>query len=228
MELTQLKCPKCSAEILDAQVDLKLGIARCGKCLRVMRLGADRPATREEPLAPLHFKIDDSGDRLEIRWRWFKGTHVMMLFFCIAWDAFLFFWYSNALGGQGTWLTIVFPIAHVAVGVWLTYSTLAGFLNTTRISAGRRALTIRHGPLPWLGNRTLVADTLDQLYCVQKESRGDDSVSYSYTVQARLKDGREIDLLKGLDEAGHARFLEHRLEQHFGIADRKVAGELPR
>jgi hypothetical protein len=228
MELTVLRCPACQAEILDSHVDLTLGIARCGKCSRVMRLGAKAAAPRTAPAWPAGFWVDERGDEVEIRWRWLKAKHVGMLFFCVAWDAFLFFWYSAAFGGHGPWLMIVFPIAHVAVGVGLTYSTLAGFLNRTRVLAGRGVLRIRHGPLPWKGNRTLSSRDIDQLYCIEKVTRGDESTSYRYTVRAQLKTGPEVDLISDLEESGQALFLEHELERFLDIADRPVAGELPR
>lgn len=228
MELTPMKCPACGAEILSEHVDVRLGIARCGDCTRVMRLSGSAPVPRVEPSIPSRFKVDDSGERLEIGWRWFKSTHVFMLFFCVAWDSFLFFWYSTALTQNGPWLMIVFPIAHVAVGIGITYSTLSGFLNSTRIAVEQRVLSIRHGPLPWRGNRRLEASTIDQLYCVSKESSNEDSVSYTYEVRARLKDGTEVELLRGLDEPGQALFIEHRLERHLDIPDRLVPGELRR
>ena len=49
-------------------------------------------------------------------------------------------------------IAFLLPIAHVAVGVGLTYYTLTRLMNRTRIEVSRDELTIRHGPLPWRGN----------------------------------------------------------------------------
>ena len=61
------------------------------------------------------------------------------------------------------WIMKVFPIAHVAVGVGLTYYTVAGFVNSTVLRVSEGQLAVRQGPFPWPGNRTLHTSDLDQL-----------------------------------------------------------------
>jgi len=62
----------------------------------------------------------------------------------------------------------IFPLIHVSVGVGLSYFTLCGFVYKTRIAVRAGALTVRHGPLPWLGARTVASRELKQLFSVQK------------------------------------------------------------
>jgi hypothetical protein len=184
----------------------------------------DRPRV----LMPAGFAIDDSAVGLRITRRWFSGVFIFLAFFCIAWDSFLVFWYSMAFGGGAPWIFKVFPIVHLAVGVGLTYFTLAGFLNTTTIQVAMDELTIQHGPLPWFGNHRLSVHDLDQLYSQQEMNRNRNGVSYSYKVNAVTKGNRKITLVSGLTEADQALFIEQQLENYMRIKDRPVPGELPR
>lgn len=167
------------------------------------------------------------GGRLVIRRRWFSFEHVFLLFFCIAWDAFLVFWYSMATGGSAGWnlIAIIFPVAHVAVGVGLTYRTLAGLLNSTWILVVDGALTIKHGPVPWLGGRTLPTDTVKQLFCEQAAGGGRGRSVVSYNLSAMMRDGSKVMLLKSLPAYDQALYLEQRVESALGIEDERVGGE---
>lgn len=172
-------------------------------------LNGDRQAVAT---TPEKFVVEERSDGLHISWRWLRAQHVLLFFFCIAWDSFLFVWYRTAFTqGDLNAVTLLFPLAHVAVGIGLTYSTLAGLLNTTRLSARERTLTIRHGPVPWPGNRTVQAWDLERLYCFEKVSKGEDSVTRTWTLRAVLRSGKELDLVSNLPEENHARFLEQKL-----------------
>jgi hypothetical protein len=120
---------------------------------------------------------------------------------------------------------VVFPIAHLAVGVGLTYTTLAGFLNTTTLELDRGSLKIQHRPLPWLGEVNLPVRELAQLYCKEKRGSGEDS-STSYHLSAVLKNGRKLDLLSNLDSPEIAAYVERKVETWLRIPDRPVRGEL--
>ena len=175
---------------------------------------------------PSGLRVDDSGPGLRIVYRWFSFVFIFMAFFCIAWDSFLVFWYSMALGGNIIWLMVVFPVAHVAIGVGMTYTTLAGFLNHTTVTVDGELLTIRHGPLPWWGNQTLYTDTLNQLYTQQKTSGTSEGTSFSYNLCALTKDGRKFVLISRLPEKDQTLFIEQRVEKHLGIEHRHVPGEV--
>src|SRR5262249_46570692 len=148
------------------------------------------PAARERPRVPMPsgFKVDDTGVGLWITRRWFSGAFIFLAFFCVAWDSFLVFWYTMAFGANAPWIFKVFPIIHLAVGVSLTYFTLAGFVNHTTIHVDGEDLTVRHMPLPWFGNHRLPLRQLDQLYSQQEVNRNRNGPSYSYKVNAVTKE----------------------------------------
>lgn len=164
---------------------------------------------------------------------------LFLLFFAISWDSFLVGWYWMLIAPNGgldgppgafKLIFFVFPIIHVAIGVGLTYFVLAGLLNSTVIRVADGMLTVRHGPLPWIGNCDLPTEGIDQIYCQNKLQRSRDedgrtTISTQYEVHA-LVNGRKQKLLSGLHEADHALFVEQRLERFLGIENRTVPGEL--
>ena len=175
---------------------------------------------------PREVLVEQGDHALKLTWRWFAMKYVPMVFFCIAWDAFLCFWYGTALSIKGTpWIMVVFPIAHVAVGVGLTYSTLAGFINRTTLRVDSQRFSVQYDPLPWYGEVKVPIDQLDQLYCKENRSSSDNSNHYSYQLCAILKDGRKMDLVKNLESPDLAAYLEQQIESWLNIPDRQIAGE---
>lgn len=233
-----LKCKACGAALEADGVDLGRGIAVCRFCKAVTRLdgpadgvpnGSARvPAERPKAPLPPKFKLDDRFGVLTISWRWFSPAYIFLAFFCVAWDSFLVFWYSMALGTGAPWVFAVFPIVHVAVGAALTYATVGGFVNSTTVRAGEGRLAVRHGPLPWPGNLELDSSEIDQLYCAEKVRDGKNGTSRSYEVYAVTPANEKRKLLEGLPDADQALFVEQGLEEHLGLKDRPVGGELPR
>jgi hypothetical protein len=155
--------------------------------------------------------------------RWFGRGLFFALFFCLFWDSSLVLWYAKLLrGGPGAIGLAFFPLLHVAAGVFLTYSTICGFFNRTRIAVQNGILSIRHGPFPWPGNQTISVAELHQLFCEEIVGRRG---GREYRLCALLKTGRKAPLLRGLAEADQALFIEQALESRLGIVDVPVAGE---
>jgi hypothetical protein len=173
-------------------------------------------------------QIQDAMGGVSITRRWFNFAVLFLIPFCIAWNSFLIFWYSIALSGNTPWIMAVFPIVHVAVGVGLTYYTLATLFNTTSIIAGQGILRIRHAPLPWMGNTELSTRDFSQLYCKEKVNRGKNGPHYQYELWAAMLDGTTRKLLGTGLTMEQALYLEQKLERALTIKDRPVAGELVR
>jgi hypothetical protein len=163
---------------------------------------------------------------LRIARRWFSWQYVVLLVFCIIWDGCVVFWYKVSLTASGVpLLAVVIPLVHVAVGLGLTYTVVAGFLNRTVISVSPERLTVRHGPLPWFGNRDLPSREIEQLYCERRVTETDDGQVVRFELAASLHDGRKVRLLKGLDAANQAQYIEQEVERWLGIVDQPVDGE---
>jgi hypothetical protein len=239
----QLSCEVCHAPLSAEDVRLDLALARCHACNAVYDLSGRKarglipqrelkPPIRPKAALPARFKVEEDGMTTRISWRWFNPIlHLFLAFFCVAWDGFLLLWYGIAFSVASdaqpmSLVMLVFPIAHVAVGVGLTYFTLAGFVNRTHIEVNRDRLCIRHAPLPWKGNQELAGRQLTQLYGEEVLHRGRNGVSTTYTLLALDREGRKVKLLSGLTEKDQVLYLEQALERRLGIEDAPVVGEV--
>lgn len=242
----KIDCQECGARILAEDLHLPTSMAKCRNCNavfsfaprvqsaavdKVERLRPPRPdglQIHEMSVAPTEPGYRDAPrDRttLVIVRRWFSPLFIFLAFFCMAWDGFLFFWYSNLVGAPGAVTVIagLFPIVHVAVGVGLTYYTIAGFFNRTTFRLDERNLSVRHGPLPWKGNCVLPRDDIKQLYCEHEVSRGKNGPSHSYYLSAVRMNQQKVRL--GSMPVAQAKYIEDILEERLGIGDMRVPGE---
>jgi len=244
----RVTCASCGAVVSARDVSLERMLAKCARCNAVFdiraQVGGAAPGTAAaekpvRPLVPLPRNVrvladevaggletyrDNAGGRPQVvvERRWFTPTLFFMVFFCLFWDGFLVFWYGMAIHGGAVGM-LVFPLLHVGAGVWITYATLAGFVNRTRIAVADGVLSVRHGPLPWRGNREIPTADLAQLYC--QEHVGNKGAR-TYSLNALLNGGEKVGLVRSMPEPDQALYLEHLLEARLGIADVPVVGEL--
>lgn len=170
---------------------------------------------------PARMELTRDGDALAITWRWRRWRHLYTAAFAAVWDAVLIGWYASGVDAGA----FLFSLAHLAVGVVVTYEAAAGLLNRTTVRASPGQLQIRHAPLPWRGTRTIARDTLDQLYVRRIERAGSNSTTVTWQLSALLTTGRELPLVRGLPDVAEARYLERELERALAIPDRPVDGE---
>jgi DNA-directed RNA polymerase subunit RPC12/RpoP len=191
---------------------------------------ADSSCRPERPPAPLpeRLKVKDLPDGFLITRRWFTPAIIFMTLFAVVWDGFLLFWYGAVVSAGAPTLFVLFPLLHVAVGLGITYYVLCGYVNSTYIELSRGQLIIEHYPLPWPGNRRIPVAELDQLYTKEVIKRSKNGASTSYSVCVVDKSGRKIDLVTGLPDTESGLYIEQQVESHLRIADRPIAGELPR
>ena len=224
-----LSCPSCGAQVSVSDDASRYRCEYCGNehVLSPSALAAAQPIRPRVPV-PAMVRIEKEGKSARIVQRWFSLKYIPMAFFSIAWDSFLCFWYGMALGNHAPWIFIVFPIAHLAVGIGLTYSTLCGFVNRTVLEVTPEELSVWFEPLPWLGEKTIPVRHLKQLYCVEKTQRSESGTSHQYKLMAVTQDGRQAELLSNLDAPDVALFFEQQIEDWLKIPDCPVAGELRR
>lgn len=234
----KLLCKSCRLPISPQDINLEMAIAKCVACGEVFsfleQMGGEiraEPTGRLPAPKPQRFAVEEFGSELTISYRWFTPALFVMVFFCLFWDGFMVMWYSIAIGmivnGQpAAWAMAAFGLLHLAVGVGITYSTFASFVNSTQIKISGGELTIRHGPVRWGGNQTLNVDDILQIYCSDRTHSSRRRQWQSYQLNVLKKDGGKLVLLRNLNEPEEALFLEEQLEQKLGIAPQKVPGEL--
>lgn len=248
----EINCTTCGVRIPAEDMNLERMVAKCRICNTVFGV-ADQLATEPAPVhrrrpfvgLPERMKIvvderevrdadayrtkpEERGD-LVITRRWFEpAKHLPGILFCVFWDGFLANWYRMLWSGStspgiGFY---VFPLIHVTVGLGLTYAVIAGLCNTTQVGIRGGDFFVRHGPIPWRGNRTVPAQSITQLFVEEKVSRSNDSETRKYDLSAILDGGERMALVAGLPKVEQALFLEQALEERLGIVDVAVAGEI--
>lgn len=232
---TALKCPCCDAPLTPPEGRGQFFCQFCGTPVTIPGSAGtadSAPAGAKSAVAiPEKLHVEEYGGELRITWKWFSWIVLILVPFCIAWNSFLFGWYSMAFSDHGPpggmkIIMVLFPIAHVAVGIGLLYGCLILLLNRTTIRVAQGELSIRHAPLPAPGNRTIPADDIAQLYVRHERKRDSDGdTSHSYPLLARLKSGQEVKLLPRNSDLDVARAVEQLVESHLGIRDEAVPGE---
>lgn len=229
-----MQCPRCQAEIPAEDVNLDNLVAKCRQCNEVFSFADQVQQTaqlhqspsRKLPVPkPDRLRIEDLGDPRRIIRRWFSTAIIVLVFFCIFWDGFLIVWYWIAFTKPGPWIMVVFPLLHVAAGVYLTYFALAGLFNHTTVTIECNQLTVRHGPVPWKGVPSLAVEDIIQLYCDQSYSSRNRNSNWQYNVNALMADERKVKLLGSLPKE-EALFFEQQLEEWLGIEPYPVTGEV--
>lgn len=247
----RVKCKSCGAAIPAADVNIDRMVAKCAQCDAVfgissfIRDGQGETRVRAEVPLPKGMEILRGDEPPEARpvgyregaatrptlslvRRWFKPLqHIFTFLFSLIWCSFLVFWYTMAAAGQAPLLFFLFPLIHVAVGIFLFYTSLAGFLNKTYIEVDGERIRVRHAPLPWIGGKELPSQNVRQLYCTSRTRRTKNGgSSTTYNVQVALHSGRPVDLLTKLGDLDQALFIEQEIERALGIEDEPMPGEV--
>jgi len=119
----------------------------------------------------------------------------------------------------------VFPIGHLGVGIGITYYLFALYLNRTEITVSSGELEVRTRPVPWRGNKSVRVSDISHLYISEKsdtDSYG--KVSRSFELHMIDQMNKQAPLVKGLESAQEALYLEKRLEEILKITSEPVAG----
>lgn len=226
-----LACASCGASFRAADLDVSSQVAACHACGAVLdlksRTAADdaqlekltRPGPAPVPM-PEHFVVTDSNSRFEVRWSW--GQPPMRLVFGIASiisivSIFVFPLVVPALAA--------FRAFEVLIALPVLYMTAAQFLNSTSVALDRGVLSVKHGPLPWLGNGSWTRQELAQLYCeaLPGERRQQPD---AYRLCGLLRDARRITLVTHVRDRAQVQWLEQTFERRLEIVDVPVQGEL--
>ena len=178
---------------------------------------------------PDKLQIRRRGSEIEIVRSWFGPKTVFVTVFAVFWIGFLYFWYAKLGEARGEVSAVMtyFPLIHVAVGVGIAYYALCGWLNRTRITVGRGKLSLRHGPLPWIGNLELDAQAIRQVYVRQVFSTANHSTSVRYDINVLTRDGRAVKFAGGIENSEQALYIEQEVEKFLGIKDQPVKGGFP-
>lgn len=182
----------------------------------------------EEKMIPLpeNIQVEESRNSLDITYKWSKMQGYVLLGFSAFWNGFLYFGFiSTMLAEDAPSFMLIFMIPFIGAGIFISYFGLANILNSTTISVGYDNVSVRHTPVPWLGNKDVFKHDIKQLYVKEHIHRGKNSSSTSYSVNIVDKDNKDVKLLDALPNPELGKFIEHKIENFLKIQTKPVSGE---
>ncbi len=234
--LPALVCAACQTTLRAEDLKPDLGLAICPNCQAVLPLKSEVSLPgKNKQLVSLPDGVEVYpgvlGLEIDISWRHTKKGLGFLMLFALFWNLFIFFFLFVAFAGGSAWSILPYLSLHILVGVGLAYYVLAAVLNHTYIYVNSGSLTTRHTPLPlpFYRNKEIASREIDQLYVRRYvASKTNGSPNYAFKLIARLKNGDEETLLKGITRLPHIRFVEQEVERFLGIADRRIEEEYKR
>ena len=119
-------------------------------------------------------------------YKWGKPPDILLLIIvCI------FLW--DTAKGSSAW-----SICALLFALPIAYTLLASLINRTTLTWENEALAIKHYPIPWPGNRTILREEMKSLCRKTRITRRTRHKTYDLAIV--LKNGMQIALLKGLEE----------------------------
>lgn len=233
MILKEISCLKCGASLSRSDIDTRLNVVKCSHCNSLFSLEnyssdseveKSKVHERQPVPMPAKLKLLYKGTSFVIQRKWFSAKYIFLLFFTVFWNAFMVGWHAISLS-QGMMIMSVAGLLHTAVGVFIAYITIAGFLNKTDIIIKRGQLVVKHYPLPWPGSKNISTNEIEQLYCKENISRSKNGTTRTYEVKVILNNRTDQSLVKNMEDVQQALFIEQEIENKLGIENREVAGE---
>lgn len=240
-----IRCPRCKAPIVPSDLNLSRIFIGCRSCgirfdysTQVVpendvtpRLGepVEKPSgievSEEEDEFDLSSKRDETTPRgrLTIVRRWSRRMGIVALVFALLWNGITTFAFIS-----GAALEVL--TALLGVGIPMTYIAVALVINHTTITVDRNALTLRHGPLPWWGQRKIPSRDIFRLYCRRMTVNDDDENIFdnskeSFLVDVATRDGKRRAILSSLPTWAQAAYIYQRIMQHLRIEEGRVEAE---
>jgi hypothetical protein len=187
--------------------------------------GANEPldAYRGVPVAlPGGFQLDDNGLERRISWRWFSWYAMRGIIFagifCVPF-AFVLYAYANSPDKSWPAPALAITLLLGLPAVVTIYGWLAYLVNRTTVRVDAMRVSVRHGPLPWLGSKDVERADIDGVVSerVINDSDSSDGTIFQpreiYLVKLIFKSGKTRRLVTGLRAPDQALFIEQQIRK---------------
>ncbi len=168
---------------------------------------------------PAGLEAQQDFGRLTVTYRWFSWRtifpHLMTTLFGLG-TIVISMWISgdrNAAAESSDFFIRFAPLIGLLMAVGGGYMTVATMLNRTVIDISSDRIGVRHGPLPYPGNRSLACADLQQMAVVEREHKSDEPATYQ--LKATLKTGESLTLWSNAKRE-RLDYLKQAIEQQSG------------
>ncbi|MGB1242126.1 MAG: hypothetical protein ACPG49_06375 [Chitinophagales bacterium] len=232
----KLKCPNCDSSIHSEDINIHRMVAKCSKCGCVFPFKTQLFTPYSVPLKSPTNKIPEGikvhrqdnnqqGKELFLTYRWWNIRYFTFMLIAGLWNISAIMWFAITLANDAYFM-VMLGMVYAVGGIALLYLTVAGFLNETVIKVDEFQLSVTHNPVPWLLSPRLRCENMKQLYCTLNINRGRHYTRYSYELNVILKNKKKhLCILKGIEDAKQAQYLEYEIEKFLKIKDTYVKGE---
>lgn len=222
------KCQVCGKIFADADVVHISGFSICRYCSAVSELAGNDSGEKEqgsEPRKPFQkgIEIIEKENGLMVRYSWsrfwaFIGFPAFVLFLVVMTLAArdLFNRPFDVIQQRLTVREISIFFYQYCCYLAMGYFSLASCINKTVIMVNSSFLKVRHSPLPWFGSLEIKSGDIEQIYC-RYQHVPEGKTNSVFVVFARMKQGKSIKLIGGIDSAGQAVYIERTIEKYLGI-----------
>ncbi len=155
-------------------------------------------------------KSTTSGESLRLEYRWLEWLTFFGLMIAIG-----YLLYSAQTITQTKGFQFLLDCGAILLAIGCGYFALALLVNSSIIEVRDGMLIVRHGPMPWFGNRRIPISRVKQIFCRAFHTRHE----IRYRVEALPEYGRSIVLLDDVRSKAEAISLERAIERHLGIKD---------
>jgi hypothetical protein len=172
---------------------------------------------------PDGFQLDDGGLERRISWRWFSWYAMRGIIFAAIFSvpvAFVLYAYLHST--DKSWpppvlaITLLLALPPVAT----IYGLLAYIFNRTTIRVDATGVSVRHGPLLWLGAKRVSFADVDGVFSEREINDSSDSSDGTifqpkevFVVKLLLKSGKTRRLVTGLRAPDQALFIEQQIRK---------------
>jgi hypothetical protein len=172
---------------------------------------------------PDGFQLDDDGLERRVSWRWFSWFAMRGIIFAAIFSvpvAFVLYAYINSPDKSWPPQVLAITLLMALPAAATIYGWLAYLVNRTTVRVNATGVSVRHGPLPWLGARDVATADIDGVVServINDSADSSDGTIFEprviYSVKLMLKSGKIVTLVTGLRAPNQALFIEQQIRK---------------
>jgi|GEM_PF-6950956 len=228
----QIECPHCGKLLGSEHINTKINIVTCDECdavfsppVKIQEEFYRHKIVIEELSTLNNFTIKRDINTLQIKYKDNSCIALLLIMLAILISIFLpilsSFTRSIYNNDQGT----IFVFA-LFIGLLILAKAITMLINTSTVFVNRKALTIKHRPIPVPLDKKISTKEIIQLFTRAYATRSRwDSEKITYQLHAVLKSGEKKILISNLTDPKQAMFIEQEVEIFLGIENRRIPGE---
>ncbi|QQE10755.1 hypothetical protein JD969_14780 [Planctomycetota bacterium] len=203
-------------------------IAKCDVCDSITFIGPKKgKAENSEELytKPTNYQIDSRSHGFRMVQTWFSGGYVLIFLISLIFltvplmlfrDEFIALFTKGQLPDE-IMPFIIFGGIFSCVGWCMFYSGITGLINRTVYTVEFNELRIKHGPLPWRGNKRLIPSQIKKLDI--KKSSVEVNGEPRWNLFAKMINDKKIMIAARLEKKSYALYLQKILNEQLGLSE---------